>query len=315
MYKLMPNYYKAKINELLIFAGSKKSVKNFINYSFSLSFAISFIVALFTGTYFAFVWPTVFLGVFALFHGILILAVDRRTKFVEKILPDALQLMSANMKAGYIPSRAILLSARKEFGPFSEAVRTAGKEMMTGKSFQEGLSTITKTIKSDILETTIKLITKGMKAGGQLVALFEETAADIRRIETIKKDIKANILMYGIFIGFASCIGAPVLYSLSSFLVNTISALGSSVSIPETMASQSRMLSFGVSISSEFLFLFSVLAIVITSVFGGIIIGLIGTGKEKTGIKYVPMLLITSLSIFFITGFMIETMFGALIPG
>ena len=315
MYKLMPRVYREKVKEMLVFSGSKKTPEGFINYSFALSLTIGFVVSLFVINYFIYIWAVVFIGVFSLFHGFLILAVDKRTKFVESILPDALQLMSANMKAGYIPSRAILLSARKEFGPLSDAIRNAGKEMMTGKSLQDGLMYIPKTIKSEILETTLKLIIRGTRAGGQLVALFEETAADIRRLESIKKDIKANIVMYGIFIGFASCLGAPVLYSLSMFLVNTISGLGAGVSIPQEFSSRMKMMSFGASISSEFLFMFSLMALIITSVFAGLIMGLIGTGKEKEGIKYIPVLLVVSLTVFFSAGFMINIMFGTLIPG
>ncbi|MFH1337610.1 MAG: type II secretion system F family protein [Nanoarchaeota archaeon] len=311
----MPNSYKNKIKELLIFAGSKKTAEDFVNYSISISFAIGFVVALFSGSYFVFVWPIVSIAALALFHGLIVLAVERRTMFVEKILPDALQLMSANMKAGYIPSRAILLSARKEFGPLSDAIKHVGKEAITGKSFQDSLKTITRDIRSEVLETTVKLIIKGTKSGGQLVALFEETAADIRRLEIIKKDIRANILMYGIFIGFAACVGAPILYALSAFLVSTISGMGAAAQIPETLAARSPLMKFGVTVSSEFLFLFSLAAILITTTFAGIIMGLISSGKEKSGIKYIPLLAILALSIFFLAGIGINTMFGTLIPG
>jgi len=315
MYKLMPNSYKNKITQMLILAGSKKTAKGFVNYSIALSFTIGFLVALLTGPYFLLVWLIVSSSVLALFHGFLVLAVEKRTRFVEKILPDALQLMSANLKAGYIPSRAIMLSARKEFGPLSDAIKTVGKEAITGKSFQDSLLTMTKTIKSEMLETTVKLIIKGMRSGGQLASLFDETAADIRRLELIKKEIKANIMMYGIFIGFAACIGAPVLYALSSFLVNTITTMGSTVSIPEALATRSPMFKFGASVSPQFLLFFSLAAITITTVFGGIIIGLIGTGKEKNGIKYIPLLTITALVVYFFAGFFIKTMFGSIVPG
>jgi hypothetical protein len=174
---------------------------------------------------------------------------------------------------------------------------------------------MTKTIKSEVLETTVTLVTKGVRAGGQLVSLFEETAIDIRRKEVIKKEVRANIMMYAIFIGFAGCIGAPILYALSGFLVGTISTLGRTVSVPaEATAKMPLKMNFGIGISSEFLLIFSVAAILITTVFGGLIIGLISSGKEKDGIKWIPILAIASLAVFFVTGFMINMMFGSLIP-
>jgi hypothetical protein len=189
-----------------------------------------------------------------------------------------------------------------------------GKEMMTGKSLQESMGEMTKTIKSEILETTVTLITKGVKAGGQLVALFEETAIDIRRKEAIKKEVRANIMMYAIFIGFAGCAGAPLLYALSGFLVSTISRLGGMVNIPEGATSKMPLhMKFGLAVSPEFLFLFSILAMAITTIFASLIIGLIGSGKEKDGIKYMPVLLITALAVYFAASFLINSMFGSLI--
>src|SRR3972149_6044709 len=58
-----------------------------------------------------------FFAVFALFNSILIVVVDNRVKFVEEVLPAALQLMAANMRSGLAPDRALLMAARPEVGP------------------------------------------------------------------------------------------------------------------------------------------------------------------------------------------------------
>lgn len=316
MFRLMPRRYQEKIQELIIFSGGKRSPNHFFTSSLIISFSISLVFSLVIQKYFWILFPAVFIATFGFFHGLLYLAVERRTRFVENILPDALQLVSANIKSGFIPSRALMLSARKEFGPLSESIRNMGKEMMTGKSLQESMKELTKTIKSDVLETTVNLVTKGIRAGGQLVALFEETAIDIRRKEAIKKEVRANILMYAIFIGFAGCVGAPILYALSTFLVGTISKLGGMSSMPESVTSKTPLhMKFGLPISPEFLLIFSIIAILITTVFGGLIIGLISSGKEKDGIKYIPILAILALTIYFVTGFVISSMFSGLVPG
>jgi hypothetical protein len=316
LYRLMPRSYRRKVENLLKYSGSKRTYRNFFNRTFVVSFSLAMVAGgLFIANFFlAFIIG--FVAGFSMLHGFLILAVEKRSKFVERILPDALQLMSANIKSGFIPSRAMILSARKEFGPLSEAIRRAGKEMMTGRGLQESLREVPRTIKSEVLETTINLVVKGIKAGGQLVALFEETALDIRRRDSIKKEVKANILMYGIFIGFAGCAGSPVLYALSSYLVGTIGRLGSVAAIPEEFQSRVPMMRFGeITIDEGFLFLFSIAAILITTVFGGLIIGIIDSGREKAGIKYIPIMLGTALAVFFIARYAITLMFGTLIPG
>ena len=313
--KLLPRAYKRWIAELQNYSGSKRTVESFLNRTLIVSFGVGFIAQALFLSMLPYVFLAGFGAAFALLHGLLILAVDSRSKFVEGILPDALQLMSANIKSGFIPSRAMILSARKEFGPLSEAIKRSGKEMMTGRGFQESLQSVTKTIKSEVLETTIGLVIKGIKAGGQLVALFEETSIDIRRREAIKKEVKANILMYGIFIGFAGCVGAPMLYALSTYLVSTIGSLGGTAQVPTEFQSRIPMMSFGeMAVDEGFLFMFSLAAILITTVFGGLIIGIIDSGKEKAGIKYIPLMLLCGLVVFFVAGIVIEMMFGSMIP-
>jgi len=313
--KMLPHAYLEKIENLLMYSGSKKGPENFIEKAVLISLIAGVGMALVFQSFFLTAFGLGFVSVFLLMHGFLILAVEKRSGFVETILPDALQLMAANIKSGFIPSRAMLLSARKEFGPLSDAIKQAGKEMMTGKSLQVALSTIPKTIKSDVLNNTIYLIIRGVRSGGQLVALFEETAVDIRRKESIKKEVKANILMYGIFIGFAGCVGAPGLYALSNYLVTTISSLGSVAQIPDQFQTRLPLMEFGqIGISGDFIFWFSIAAILITTFFGGLIIGIIDTGKEKTGIKYIPMMMIVGLSVFFIGRIVIVSMFGTLVP-
>lgn len=316
IHRLMPRFYTRRIEDLLMYSGSRKGLASFVNRTFIVSLVAALGAGLVFFESFVVAFPVAFLAVFTLLHGMLVLAVDKRSKFVEGILPDALQLMGANIKSGFIPSRAMLLSARKEFGPLSDAIKRAGKEAMTGKGLQESLAEIPRTIKSETLETTMKLVTRGIKAGGQLVALFEETALDIRRRDSIKKEVKANILMYGIFIGFAGCAGAPVLYALSSYLVTTIGNLGSVTQVPEEFQSRLPMMKFGeVQVDSGFLFLFSLAAILITTVFGGLIIGIIDSGRERTGIKYIPLMTAAALAIFFVARVVISAMFGTLIPG
>jgi pilus assembly protein TadC len=315
IHRLMPRGYMRRIESLLMYSGSRKGPASFVNRTFVVSIISAVVAGLVFFDSFLVAFPVAFVAVFSLLHGFLILAVDKRSRFVERILPDALQLMAANIKSGFIPSRAMLLSARKEFGPLSDSIRRAGKEAMTGRGLQESLAEIPRTIKSDILETTINLVTKGVKAGGQLVSLFEETALDIRRRDSIKKEVKANILMYGIFIGFAGCVGAPVLYALSSYLVTTIGNLGTMAQVPQEFQSRLPLMKFGeVQVDAGFLFLFSIAAILITTIFGGLIIGIIDSGRERSGIKYIPIMSASALAIFFIARIAISVMFGTLIP-
>lgn len=316
IYKFFPRSYREHVRERILFAGMSTTSESYINKSFLFSLLIAAVLAVLARTYALIIFAGVFAGAFMLANAYLTLAVEKRKNFVENVLPDALELMAANMRAGFIPSKALLLSARSEFGPLAEAIKKSGADILTGKSLADGLNEIHKYIKSDVLRKTINLINEGSKSGGELVSLLEENAIDIRRKQAIKKETKANIIMYGIFIVFAGVLGAPVLYALSLYLITTLTSLGAtSIASTEVMSKGVPLFKGGgVHVSQEFLLGFSVVSIIITTFFSGIIIGLIETGKEKGGIKYVPIFMIIALIVFFGANFVISTMFGSFVP-
>lgn len=315
IYRFFPRSYREGVRNRLLLAGMKTSNEKYINNSVIISLIFACIVTVGVRVYAPLVFAGSLLAGFFFMNAYLSLAIDRRKGFVENVLPDALELMSANIRAGFIPSKALLLSARDEFGPLSEAIKNSGKEILTGKSLTEGMKEIPKYIKSEILERAITLISEGSTSGGQLVSLLEENAADIRRKQAIKKEVKANIIMYGIFIVFAGVLGAPVLYALSLYLITTLTSLGGSeITSAEVMSSGVPFFKGGISISPEFLFGFSLISIIITTFFSGLIIGLIDTGKERGGIKYVPIFMAIALSVFLVANFVVGSMFSTFMP-
>ncbi|MBI4173154.1 MAG: type II secretion system F family protein, partial [Candidatus Aenigmarchaeota archaeon] len=275
MYKLTPAGYRRWLQELLTLVNSKTRPDRFANYAFAIALAIGFIVAVLFKGYFVVLWPAVFLAAFLLFHGTLVLAVERRTAFAESILPDVLQIMASNSRAGHIPSRAFLLSARPEFGPLADGIRNVGKEIMTGKTLEESLAAMSRYIRSEMLQRTTKLIAEGIRSGGDFASLLEENANDIRRIQLIRKEMQANVAMYTIFIIFAACIAAPALYAITGFMIQTIASIGGTAKLPDDIGSNVRFAKFAVvKVDQEFFFRFSLAAILITSFFSGILLGL-----------------------------------------
>ena len=226
----------------------------------------------------------------------IILIADSRAAEIEKVLPDALQLMAANVRAGMTVDRAIWLAARPEFGVFEEELRRAGAKTVGGKSMKVALMEMTGRVKSDLLEKTFRLVIEGIESGGELAHLLEETAANARNIQGMRKEIKSSVTTYSIFIFFAAVLGAPALYAISLFFVQVMTKLWS----PTMLGGTSKVVSSiggglmgragAPTISADQLFWFAVSSITVTTFFGSLIIGLIQTGKEKNGIKFIPAL-------------------------
>ena len=255
-----------------------------------------------------------FMVVQGVFYVLIKMSEESKTKKAEEALPDALQLMSSNIRAGLTTDKALILAGRPEFGPLAEEIKRVGRETMMGRELSSALMDITKRIRSDHLTRTMELIASSIKSGGELADLLDQTASDLRDQQLIQKEISAGVLMYVIFIFIAIGVGAPALFAVSSFLVkllvsniNTISA-----QMPAEMAAQATISITEVGVDPEFINMYSLIALSVSSVFGGIIMGLIRTGKTTDGITYIPILLLVSLGIFFIGNYAMDSIFGGM---
>ncbi len=259
---------------------------------FSLSFWMSFLI--FLASYFL---------VEAIVYIWLSLSADAKGRFAESVLPDALRMMAMNVRAGMTTDRAMLLAARPEFGVLERELSKAGKQVLAGKEIKYALLEIPKRIKSETTERTIRLIVEGIESGGELSDLLEQTADDIQSSRLIQGEIQANVMMYAIFIFMAAGIGAPLLFGISTYLVEILGRQFANFPISETLGDtlggNIKIAQGSVNVSPAFLVQFSVISLVVTSVFAGLMMGIIRKGSSKEGIRYIPMLLFISLAVFF----------------
>jgi len=317
-----PKRYKEFLKKQMIYAGMKEEIiDRFIGFSFFFTIFLGFIIA-FDLWLIGWGLRGIILGIGAgLFLLIIIqlsiiLIADARANEIEKVLPDALQLMAANIRAGMTVDRAIWLSARPEFGVLEEELRIAGAKTVGGKTIKTALMEMSGRIKSEILEKTFRLVIEGIESGGELAHLLEETARNVRTVQSLKKEIKSSVTTYSIFIFFAAVLGAPALYAISLFFVEIMTKLWSPKILGGTKVTGSTMgggllaKAGAPTITVDQLFWFATSSIVITTMFGALIIGLIQTGKEKNGIKFIPALTCGALIVFIVAQYLIKALFG-----
>lgn len=267
---------------------------------------ISLIITILFGTIFSFMKVNLFycLGVLIatniFFYFKISLKASNRIKKMEKVFPDVLLLMASNLRSGITIDRAFLLSARPEFDPLDKEILKTGKEIATGKEVLEALRIMSKKIGSEKISKVVSLIISGLRGGGKISNLLEETARNMKQKEILERKTASSILMYVIFIFFAVGIGAPLLFGLGTVLVDVIISLTSR--LPDMSASQMNMpLTFSeVSISPRFILFFSIAFMTITNLISSLIMGLVNKGEGKEGLKYFIPLMGISLTIFFI---------------
>ncbi len=314
--RLYPAKIKKKFYEALHYCNIKTHPDKFIGLTIIIglvaSIALAFLLRLFINLPVIIMIIALFIISQLMIYFSLVLYSDNKARIVENILPDALQLMSSNLKAGLTTDRAVLLAARPEFGPLQEELNNIGKKIAVGKDLGESLIDISKRINSHILNKTMWLIKSGLESGGNLAPLLEQTAENLRQQQLIDKKIRSNVIMYVIFIFAATAFGAPLLFALSSFLVNVLAINLAQVSIPETAMSQIPITLTKVSVDPTFVVNYAVVFIIVNSILGALIIGLIHRGKERAGIKFIPVVMSIALILFFLVRYILKTSFSEL---
>ncbi len=226
-------------------------------------------------------------------------------KKMEDSFPDFIELMSSNLRAGMTIDKALILSSRKEFAPLDKEILALGKDIITGREVSRALKDMADRIGSEKIHKTVNLIISGIRSGGNLSILLEETATNMRERNYVEKRAASNVLMYVIFIFFAVSIGAPLLFGLSSVLVEILTKILSS--FPETQTANTG-LPFSITkinITVNFIIYFAMAFLIVIDVLASLVLGLVSKGQEREGLKYTVPLIVMSLSVFFITRFAI----------
>jgi len=323
LYRLLPSGYRKWVERYIVYADISLQPEIYIGFSLlygiclTIASSLLFFFGILPMIYIVIVLVGIFLSFEIVMHGFLIIISDNRTKLVEEIIPDALRLVSANIRSGLTIDKALLVSARSEFGPLEKEIRSAAKETLSGGSVEDSLGKIADKFNSKILRKSIELLTEGIRRGGDVPRLLDSLAEDIRQIKILRKEVNAIVMIYVIFIFLASAFGAPLLYAVSGYLVKTMSDIGTTIDVRQSFATAGGRIplsTFNVSeINAEFLDMYAILAMIITSVFSGIFIGLIQEGRESSGLKFTPVLIFISLAVYFITKNLITNAFNIII--
>jgi pilus assembly protein TadC len=219
---LLPKKMLEALRRELDYLNIDISEKKFAGFLVSYGFFLSIGIALNLWLFFAMPLYSFFL-IYAIFlagsYMYLSITAESKGKFVEKILPDALQLIASNIKSGLTTEKALFASARPEFGPLELELRRAGQRILGGIPVDQALNEIPKRIKSVSLERTIWLLGQGINSGGQMSDLLIQLSDDLRQQNSLQQEIGANVSMYVMMIFFAAAFIGPILFGISSFIV------------------------------------------------------------------------------------------------
>ncbi len=226
------------------------------------------------------------------------LKIFNRTKEVEKVLPDFLQLVSANISAGMPLDRALWRAVRPRFGVLASEVEVVAKSTITGEELNTALTKFSDKYNSKILKKSISLLIEGREAGGELASLISKISSNIQENKILKREMSATVMTYAIFITFAAIVIAPFLFGLATQLLDIVIQIGNKVELGNISFFSVQLVSDPTAVSN--FKIFSVVMLTITSLLSACIISVIRRGKIMHGVKFIPLFVLVALALYFL---------------
>ena len=320
--KLKAQERKQKIRNYLERAGlevsTQKLSKTFFNIAVLINLSISgYLIYYFSVTY-GITWDTVVASMIVLWIFVFVilifalwimfyLAVDlkifRRKVDIEEVLPDFLQLTASNINAGMTIDRALWYAIRPRFGVLAKEIEVVAKETMSGTDLKTALEKFVARYDSVTLKRSISMLNEGIEAGGKIGDLLNKIATNIQEQKSMLREMSANVTTYAIFITFSTLVAAPFLFGMSGVLIEVVHNISSVFGTTTNVAISSGLpLTFsGSGVSQADFRIFTIASLIISSLFSAMMISIIKKGNVKSGVKYIPVFMFVSLTLYLIT--------------
>ncbi len=259
----------------------------------------------------------IFFGGIVLIRSVFAMIADSVSAKIEKVLPDMLLLMAANLRAGMIPENSFIASMKPEFGKLNYLLNKAAIETQAGKNFSEAMLEMNDMTSSEFFKDSIRIISEGIRSGAELHLILENLASNLLQNESIRNDMRAQVKSYSLFIFIAATLAAPLLYGVSSFLIAILDQVGASTSganAPTNLPSGTLGMFSGFTlphISVTLVIAVATINVIITTASSALLGGILNTGKAKNGLKNVPVYMAIGIAIFFIVRIGVSTLFAS----
>jgi Flp pilus assembly protein TadB len=319
--RLVPPFYKTSFERIVRYSGKEADISVSLGFSMVNALTIFGIVYLFI--YLLNFSPGWLINLAGFFVIVLLVffsqyiyyyfLAERRSKFVDRILPDALSLIASNLASGLTPYHAVKSSIRPDFGPLGEAFEIATNKSLGTKSFNKSLLEMTETINSDPLNRSMKLFSSAIESGSNISALLESLAADITDRRILKNDLVTSTKTNSMFILFMVIVGAPFLMAVSIFFVDIVGDIQENSGL-DAAASAEFDIGFGgqIGITPEFLRIYAYVLLFITGLLASYFSATMIEGDGKSGLRIAPAIIGGSFIVFVISSFLINNVLGGL---
>lgn len=228
------------------------------------------------------------------------LRIYKRTKKMEEMLPDFLQVVSSNLKGGLSFENSLWGAIKPRFSILANEMAEVSKKVMTGHDVGSALNELGQKYDSPMLRRSVDLMISELEGGGNIADLLDKIVESFKETKSLKEDISASAVAYTIFISVIVIFIAPLLFSLSFHLLTIILSFVAKLSVTTARVESLPFTFTKVAVDPGNFKLFSIMVISIISFFSSLIVSIVEKGNIKSGLKYIPIFLIGSLFMYFV---------------
>src|SRR3989344_2485693 len=236
-----------------------------------------------------------------------------RTKKMEEQLPDFLQILSSNLKGGLTFERALWASIKPRFNILGSEMAKASKKVMTGYEVSRALIELSDKYDSLMLRRTVDLLISEVESGGNIAELIDRIVDNLKETKALKDEMSASAIAYVLFISIIVIIISPLLFALSFHLLNLLIRFVDKLAVTTANVRSLPFTFSKATVNPDDFRQFSVIALFVISLFSSMIVAIVEKDSVKGGIKYIPIYVFGSMSLYFFFLKILNLLFGGIL--
>jgi flagellar protein FlaJ len=213
---------------------------------------------------------------------------------IDKNIPRLLREIAESGQTGLTLTRAIEVSAERDYGPLSRELNQLVAQLSWGSSLEEAFRAFAKRARTKLAQRTADLIIEVARSGGDTRVVMEQVNRHIGELQSIDRERYAQMRPYAavVYIAFGVFLFTDIML-IKSFFTQMVELQSK---VMANAGAGGGVFSGAGSVDVGFLKRTLFHAAVIQALFGGLIAGKMSEGRLGAGLKHALLLLLIALA-------------------
>ncbi|MBE6487246.1 MAG: type II secretion system F family protein [Methanosphaera stadtmanae] len=289
--KHIPEEYLDKMQDNLIQLGYYIKITDLITYTTIMALILLFITTILfiTINVNPLSVPIITLAPYVVVILYIVYKMQKREDNINEELPEYILQLSALLNVGLAIESALNELSKTQDGYLNNEIKRSLIEMSLGKSFDESFTDLINRCQSNNVKQVFQIIINTKQTGGNLSEILEEIAMDLKDMQMLQKESRANIIMSIMFLLIAAIIATPFAFGTINIYTIFLSNVGRTNSLIDYIP----MASLGY--------------IIIHSIMVSFLIGDLLYSNSKKSVLLMFIVIPSSLGVYYISQIVIRT--------